>query len=191
MSSTLRTLLVVFLFAAAAAGAMAQSPQPPDCGICACAIGGSNFVGAAADPCVGGAPVIIGITAGATYRRFNTTIGTRYLVSVCGATVENTVMYVRNNSSPYLPVEGACDDDGCGLPGGPSSVQFVATQASHRVYLYRGSCGTTITAATNMTITCLGPEPVPLNDEQAADVSKLIDKLEQDEDVQKVFHNMG
>jgi len=32
---------------------------------------------------------------------------------------------------------------------------------------------------------------VPLNDEQAADVSKLIDKLEQDEDVQKVFLNMG
>jgi len=32
---------------------------------------------------------------------------------------------------------------------------------------------------------------IPLNDEQAADVSKLIDKLEQDEDVQKVFHNMG
>jgi YebC/PmpR family DNA-binding regulatory protein len=32
---------------------------------------------------------------------------------------------------------------------------------------------------------------VPLNDEQAADVSKLIEKLEQDEDVQKVFHNMG
>ncbi|MEO7924449.1 MAG: YebC/PmpR family DNA-binding transcriptional regulator [Chitinophagaceae bacterium] len=32
---------------------------------------------------------------------------------------------------------------------------------------------------------------VPLTDEQVADVSKLIDKLEQDEDVQKVFHNMG
>lgn len=32
---------------------------------------------------------------------------------------------------------------------------------------------------------------VPMNDEQAADVSKLIEKLEQDEDVQKVFHNMG
>jgi YebC/PmpR family DNA-binding regulatory protein len=32
---------------------------------------------------------------------------------------------------------------------------------------------------------------VPLNDEQAEDVSKLIEKLEQDEDVQKVFHNMG
>ena len=31
---------------------------------------------------------------------------------------------------------------------------------------------------------------VPVNDEQAADVSKLIEKLEQDEDVQKVFHNM-
>jgi YebC/PmpR family DNA-binding regulatory protein len=32
---------------------------------------------------------------------------------------------------------------------------------------------------------------VPLTDEQAEDVSKLIDKLEQDDDVQKVFHNMG
>ncbi len=32
---------------------------------------------------------------------------------------------------------------------------------------------------------------VPMNDEQAEDVSKLIERLEQDEDVQKVFHNMG
>ncbi len=32
---------------------------------------------------------------------------------------------------------------------------------------------------------------VPVNDEQAADVSKLIERLEQYEDVQKVFHNMG
>jgi YebC/PmpR family DNA-binding regulatory protein len=32
---------------------------------------------------------------------------------------------------------------------------------------------------------------VPLNDTQAEDVSKLIEKLEQDEDVQKVFHNMA
>jgi YebC/PmpR family DNA-binding regulatory protein len=32
---------------------------------------------------------------------------------------------------------------------------------------------------------------VPINDSQAEDVSKLIEKLEQDEDVQKVFHNMG
>ena len=32
---------------------------------------------------------------------------------------------------------------------------------------------------------------VPVNEEQAVDVSKLIEKLEQDEDVQKVFHNMG
>ena len=32
---------------------------------------------------------------------------------------------------------------------------------------------------------------VPVSDEQAADVSKLIEKLEQDDDVQKVFHNMG
>jgi transcriptional/translational regulatory protein YebC/TACO1 len=32
---------------------------------------------------------------------------------------------------------------------------------------------------------------VPVDDEQAADVSKLIERLEQDDDVQKVFHNMG
>jgi YebC/PmpR family DNA-binding regulatory protein len=32
---------------------------------------------------------------------------------------------------------------------------------------------------------------VPVSDEQAEEVSKLIEKLEQDEDVSKVFHNMG
>ena len=32
---------------------------------------------------------------------------------------------------------------------------------------------------------------VPVTDAQAEDVSKLIERLEQDEDVQKVFHNMG
>ena len=32
---------------------------------------------------------------------------------------------------------------------------------------------------------------VPLTDAQADEVSKLIERLEQDEDVQKVFHNMG
>ena len=31
---------------------------------------------------------------------------------------------------------------------------------------------------------------VELSDEQAQDVLKLVDKLEQDEDVQKVFHNL-
>ena len=32
---------------------------------------------------------------------------------------------------------------------------------------------------------------VPVTDEQAEDVSKLIERLEQDDDVTKVFHNMG
>lgn len=31
---------------------------------------------------------------------------------------------------------------------------------------------------------------VPVNDAQAEDISKLVDKLEQDEDISKVFHNM-
>ncbi|MCU7695404.1 YebC/PmpR family DNA-binding transcriptional regulator [Haoranjiania flava] len=31
---------------------------------------------------------------------------------------------------------------------------------------------------------------VPVNDEQAEEISKLIDRLEQDDDVNKVFHNM-
>jgi len=32
---------------------------------------------------------------------------------------------------------------------------------------------------------------VPVTDTQAEDVSKLIERLEQDDDVSKVFHNMG
>ncbi len=32
---------------------------------------------------------------------------------------------------------------------------------------------------------------VPVSDTQAEEVSKLIEKLEQDDDVQKVFHNMA
>ena len=32
---------------------------------------------------------------------------------------------------------------------------------------------------------------VPISDEQAEDISKLIQRLEEDEDVNKVFHNMG
>jgi transcriptional/translational regulatory protein YebC/TACO1 len=32
---------------------------------------------------------------------------------------------------------------------------------------------------------------VPVTDAQAEDISKLIEKLEQDDDVSKVFHNMG
>ena len=32
---------------------------------------------------------------------------------------------------------------------------------------------------------------VPISDEQAEEVSKLIERLEQDDDVTKVFHNMG
>jgi YebC/PmpR family DNA-binding regulatory protein len=32
---------------------------------------------------------------------------------------------------------------------------------------------------------------VPVNDEQAEEISKLIERLEQDDDVNKVFHNMG
>lgn len=32
---------------------------------------------------------------------------------------------------------------------------------------------------------------VPVTDEQAEEISKLIDRLEQDDDVNKVFHNMG
>jgi len=32
---------------------------------------------------------------------------------------------------------------------------------------------------------------VPVNDEQAEEISKLIERLEQDDDVSKVFHNMG
>lgn len=143
--------------------AYAQSPQNADCNVCNCTIGGSNLVAVAANACPGPA-VVVGITAGATYRRFNTTIGNRYRVSVCGATALNTVMHIRSNTGAFNPILGACDDDGCGVPGGASSVEFVATETSHRVYLYVGACGTAITSAMNITITCLGAATAPTND---------------------------
>jgi transcriptional/translational regulatory protein YebC/TACO1 len=33
--------------------------------------------------------------------------------------------------------------------------------------------------------------PAELSEDQATEVLKLIDRLEQDDDVQKVFHNLG
>jgi transcriptional/translational regulatory protein YebC/TACO1 len=39
-------------------------------------------------------------------------------------------------------------------------------------------------------LTYIPMNTVELNDEQAEDIFKLIDKIEQDEDVQKVYHNM-
>jgi len=39
-------------------------------------------------------------------------------------------------------------------------------------------------------LTRIPTNTVELNEEQANDVLKLVDKLEQDEDVQKVYHNL-
>ena len=33
--------------------------------------------------------------------------------------------------------------------------------------------------------------PMTLSEDQATEVMKLVDRLEQDDDVQKVFHNLG
>lgn len=143
----------------------AQSPQGPDCNVCNCTVAGNNLAAVAADACIGPTTINVNIIAGATYRRFNTTPGNIYRVSVCGATALNTVMHIRENTGSFLPVMGACDDDGCGVPGGASAVVFRATQAVHRVYLYTGICGTTISAAMNITITCQGSSTPPPNDE--------------------------
>jgi len=43
----------------------------------------------------------------------------------------------------------------------------------------------------NAEIEWIPSNTVPVSEEQAEDVSKLIERLEQDDDVSKVFHNMG
>jgi transcriptional/translational regulatory protein YebC/TACO1 len=51
-----------------------------------------------------------------------------------------------------------------------------------------GAKGTNVVSATLQRVP---NTTVSLNDEQAEEVEKLIDKLEEDEDVQAVYHTMG
>lgn len=78
-------------------------------------------------------------------------------------------MHIRSNTSPFGPILGACDDDGCGVTGGPSAVTFSPPGNGYvRVYIYtNGACGNAVQAPglTGITVTCLGPSTPPANDD--------------------------
>ena len=153
---------------------MAQTPQLPDCNVCSCpTVGAASLSSIAAPACPG--TITGNIAAGAgTNIRITTTAGNRYWVRLCGATGLNTRMYIRSNTAPYPAIMGACDDDGCGVPGGPSSVEFVATAANYRVWVYDGSTACAAFAthpAIPVEVECLGLAAAPANDDPCGAVN--------------------
>lgn len=76
---------------------------------------------------------------------------------------------VRNAPAPTTIIPTACDDDGCGITGGPSAVTFVAPPGltSVRVMVHRDSCNGPLNHLIPYTISfeCLGPAAPPPNDE--------------------------
>lgn len=177
MSSILRTLLA-FLLITTWSGTFAQSPQNADCGTCNCTVGSpvQQLPSIPAPACPGTSTGTV--NANVCSIRFGTVAGNRYRVSLCGATAGNTVLFIRNQSNPWAVVPGACDDDGCGIPNGPSSVIFVATTNFYRAWIYDGNsiatCGNAVpgffahpawAAPNSITVECLGPVGAPVNDE--------------------------
>lgn len=159
-------------------GAMGQSPQAGDCNACVCAITGSNFDGIIPDAVVFGPQPPFNMLAGRTYRRFNATAGHVYRISTCNATnasdglpvTDDLVMHIRGSTTPYPPMLGFCDNDGCGETNGRAAVTFIApANDTYRAYIYRGGAcppeGATIAAINGITVEWLGPVPVPANDE--------------------------
>lgn len=177
MRSTLLRTTLALLLPLAWAGAMAQTPQAPDCNVCSCgALGTPSLATPIAAPACPGSSFGNIPAGGATNLRFNTVAGNRYRVRLCGAVGLNTILYIRNTGSPYAAVMGACDDDGCGTPGGPSSVEFVAAAAQYRVYVYDGGAAPACAAfATHpiipIQVECLGTVAAPANDDPCGAVA--------------------
>lgn len=170
----LRFLFVPALLLALLApqAALAQTQQAPDCNACTCTVGGTNLDGIVNPVCNG--TVSFNMAAARTYRRFNAIVGNVYRISTCATgSTDDLVMHIRSNVSPFPPMLGYCDDDGCGVSDGAAAVTFVAPgpiNATYRIYIYRnGACplegGAAIAALNNITIECLGPAPPPPNDD--------------------------
>lgn len=169
MKLTLIRFLLALLLPLVWLPGSAQTPQNSDCNVCNCAaVGGASLTTPIAAPACPGGSITGQFPAGAsTNRRFATAIGNRYRARVCGTTL-NTVLYIRNAGTPYTVLAGACDDDGCGTPGGPSSVEFIAAATEYRAYIYDGgtSCAAFAThGIIDLEITCLGSATPPANDE--------------------------
>lgn len=150
--------------------AMAQTLQDPDCNVCNCPIVTSPAPSTQATPPINvtTCPGTLSYTWNANIVRRSMTcvVGREYLVNLCGAT-ENTVIYVVS-ASTGITVTGACDDDGCGVAGGPSSLRFIApTTGAYYLWAFNGNSpctNLTAHAAWTVTVTCLGTPGVPAND---------------------------
>lgn len=187
MSSTLLRTLFSIGLAALSWAAFGQTTQNADCNSCPhCAVitdpspannpPGSTTTAGYVDASAACPATYTGtIAANITHRRFRVTNGNRYRVSLCALGIAyNTAISIRSDLPPYPVIPTFCDNDGCGLPNGPSSVIFDAPNPGPGVTIYRISVynGTLCTLYpthpiwTNaLQIECLGPIPAPANDE--------------------------
>lgn len=160
--------LLCLIAASAAEPAKAQQPQDCfDCTPCLPAAGGTatirNFTGITC----GNLPVNWGaILTPAQYIQF--TVGAAqanslFTYSVCGSgSTDNTVMYITNIINPPSLLY-ACDDDGCGLVNGLSSITTRLANGTYRLYVFRDACNTARTSSIQVQISCAA-SPAPAND---------------------------
>src|SRR5690606_4644138 len=76
----------------------------------------------------------------------------------------NTQVYITTNTTAAGII--ACDDDGCGMNNGPSTVSFVPSQNTlYRIYVFNADCGVLYPPGTIMDIliSCTQMTP-PVND---------------------------
>ena len=160
-TALLRKLFLFLLLAGPYGTAFAQ--QNPDCSSCP----GGTF------PSMLGTTLTTSATHGACDQSIPHTLdvnrfgrmwgiaGNRYNISLCNNTA-NTVLYITTNTT--IPGVITCDDNGCGIPAGPSSISFVpAATTTYRIYVFNTAFGTVYPAGTNMEvlITCISLTPPP------------------------------
>jgi hypothetical protein len=161
-------------------GLKVNAQQPADCGTPGCLTCGAafaaapvagtlgtvvNFIGSGVNPC--GPSYTVTIPAGSvgSHARVNVRGGFNYTFSLCATVPDfNTKMYITTSTALLV----ACDDDGCGTPGGLSSLTFapnlaVGTTNTYRVYVFDADCTpgtpTALSSAVTLTVTCNGVAP--------------------------------
>lgn len=157
---------------------LANAQQTPGCAACTCNITGAptNLAAAIVEPAIGGTSAPVVIPVGMASQDFQTTGNRRYRIRLCGSAIpQNTVMHIRRVAVVNTVIPNACDDDGCGVTGGLSQVEFVAAAVGglHRAFVYMGACNGTanLTSAVTITVENLGPDPAPANDNPTCGVS--------------------
>jgi hypothetical protein len=145
-----------------------HAQQAPDCGNCQCALpsmpGITLTTSVTHGPCDTTVPHTLIVS---NFGRFYAIQGNAYTISLCGSQW-NTRIYVTTNTT--VPGVIQCDDDGCGVVGGPSTLNFLPGQTGiYRLYVFQGACGSFFSPGTEMelSITCT-TTPMPPNDEPCA-----------------------